>query len=191
MKTPRVLKAAGLIVAAVVLGLMTVQGSYALWNAAVTSNPGTVQAADFKILVNGSEMTSGPMALQIPGTIGKGKNFYAPITVQNSVNVTQDSPLALKLDALVYAPTTDFGTNLTVKTAVLKAGYATCESLPVTSYAAVAKPATALSVPLPWMAAQTICVQISLNASTPAAQMGKDVKINANLTVAQVAPAAK
>lgn len=185
-------KAAGLILAAVVLGLMTVQGTYALWNATVTSNPGVVQAADFKVLVNGTEMTSGPLALQIPGTISKGQNVYAyaPITVQNSVNVSQDSPLALKLDAAVYAPATDFGTNLTVKTAVLTPG-STCDSLPAASYAAVASPATAYSLPLPWMATQTICVQVNLNTNTPAAQMGKQISIQTNLTVAQVAPAAK
>ncbi|MCC9205449.1 hypothetical protein [Arthrobacter sp. zg-Y769] len=183
------LKAAGLILAAVVLGLLTVQGTYALWNTTAPSNAGTIQAADFRILVNGTEMTSGPMTIQIPGTLGKGKSTYAQIAVQNSVNVTQDSPLALKVDALVYAPVGDFGRNLTAKTAVLRSGY-TCDTMPANSYAAVSVTA-AHSVTLPRLATQTICIQASLNVNTPAAQMGKEFKINANLTVAQVAPAAK
>lgn len=184
------MKAAGLILAAVVLGLMAVQGTYALWNTTAPSNAGTIQAADFRILVNGTEMKPGPLAVQIPGTLAKGKSAYAPITVQNSVNVTETSPLALTLKATVNAPADDFGRNLTVKTGVLRTGY-TCESLPAASYAAVPSPAANHSVTLPWQAAQTICVQVSLSAKTPAAQMGKEIKIDANLTVAQVAPAAK
>ncbi|MCQ1954404.1 SipW-dependent-type signal peptide-containing protein [Arthrobacter sp. zg-Y238] len=183
-------KAAGLILSAVVLGLMTVQGTYALWNATATSTPGTVQAADFKILVNGTEMTTGPTEIKFPQVLVKGKSAYAQITVQNAVNVTQESPLALKLDALVYAPVDNFGGNLTAKTAVLQPGH-TCESMPANSYAAVSAPAAAHSVTLPRQAAQTICVQASLTANTPAALMGKEIKINTNLTVAQVAPAAK
>ncbi|WP_146363535.1 hypothetical protein [Arthrobacter yangruifuii] len=184
------LKAAGLILAAVVLGLMTVQGSYALWNTMAPSNAGTLQAADFNILVNGSPMTPGPVAIQIPGTIGKGVNVYAPITVQNTVNVTQNSPLVLAATASVYAPVDNFGGNLTVKTAVLQAGH-TCESMPPAFYAAVPYPAATHSVTLPWQGAQTICVQATLNRNTPAALMGKDVKINAKLSVAQVAPGIK
>ncbi len=49
MTSTRALKAAGLVLIAVVLGLLTVQGSYALWNKTVNAGAGTIQSADFRI----------------------------------------------------------------------------------------------------------------------------------------------
>ena len=49
MRIPRTLRAGLLIAAAVVLGLLTVQGTYALWNASTSATPGTVSSASFDV----------------------------------------------------------------------------------------------------------------------------------------------
>jgi hypothetical protein len=51
MKTMSALRATATISAAIVLALLTVQGSLALWNVTATSKSQTVQSADFKVMV--------------------------------------------------------------------------------------------------------------------------------------------
>ncbi|WAP51141.1 hypothetical protein OL239_14825 [Arthrobacter sp. ATA002] len=93
MKNLRVLKAAGLIVAAVVLGLMTVQGSYALWNAVVPSNAATIQAADFRVKVGPTLMTPGQQFNLPAVTLSTANNAsVSPVSVAGAVNVTSESP---------------------------------------------------------------------------------------------------
>ena len=91
MKSLRALKAAGLILAAVALGLMTVQGSYALWNSAVSTNAGTIQAASFKVEMNNGKgpvwMTQdngsqGVVELNV-GTVNAGASVYTGVRLTN------------------------------------------------------------------------------------------------------------
>ncbi|MFB9798452.1 hypothetical protein ACFFON_16065 [Arthrobacter citreus] len=181
MKSLRALKAAGLILAAVVLGLMTVQGSYALWNAAFSVTPGTVQAADFNILVNNVNMATTP-ALTV-GELTRGKPAYVPLVVTNAVNVTADSPLVLQASVTGLNPVNTFEGNLTVKSAVIQ-GAATCT--PDLPYAAGAPQLPVLGI----KATQTICFKVELSSATPARLLGANVEIPVSLSVAQVAPAA-
>lgn len=186
MKSLRVLKAAGLILTAVVLGLMTVQGSYALWNAAAPSNAGTIQAADFSIKVNGQDMSAPVVPLTL-GELTPGKTAYTAIDVKNNVNVTRDSPLVLKLNLTGLAPVDNFGGFLVVKTAVPAAG-TTCAAVAPASYTAA--PAVIAST-LALGATQSVCIAVELSAATPAAHLGKAIQIPAKLTVAQAAPGTK
>lgn len=186
MKSLRVLKAAGLILTAVVLGLMTVQGSYALWNAAAVSSPGTLQAADFSIKVNGQEMAGQTVPLTL-GELLPGKTAYTAIDVKNNVNVTRNSPLVLKLNLTGLTPDDTFGNSLVVKTAVPAAG-TTCAAVAPTSYTAA--PA-AISRTLALGTTQSVCIAVELSAATPAIHLGKAIQIPANLTVAQAAPGTK
>lgn len=180
----KALKAAGLIAAAVVLGLLTAQGSYALWNTTAPANAGIVQAANFSILVNNAEMGSTPIALSI-GELAPGKSAYTSLTVTNNVNVTAASPLVLQPSLTGLAPVDNFGGNLTVTTAVATAGKA-CKDLAPTDWKTV--PALqSMGVG----ASQTICIKVELNTNTPASHLGKSINIPVTLTVAQVAPAAK
>jgi predicted ribosomally synthesized peptide with SipW-like signal peptide len=181
VKSLRALKAAGLILAAVVLGLMTVQGSYALWNAAVTATPGTVQSADFNILVNNVNMATTP-SLNV-GELTPGKPAYVPLMVTNAVNVTADSPLVLQASVTGLNPVNTFEGNLTVKSAVIQ-GAAVCT--PELPYAAGAPQLPVLGI----KATQTICFKVELSGSTPAQLLGAKVEIPVSLSVAQVAPAA-
>ncbi|MCC9146149.1 MULTISPECIES: hypothetical protein [unclassified Arthrobacter] len=178
------LKAAGLILAAVVLGLMTVQGSYALWNVMVPQNAGTVQAADFTVLVNEANMASTPALALNAGGLNRGTAAYTAVRVTNTVNVTAQSPLVLQPSVSLPPAASMLNGNLTVATTVLPGSTSCPENLAYKAGAPV----------LPVLATgttQTICFKVSLNSNTPANQLGQPVNIPVNLSVAQLAPAAK
>lgn len=178
----KALKAAGLIAAAVVLGLLTTQGSYALWNTTAPANAGTIQAADFKVLVNNVDMSKDtPIALNI-GELAPGGSAYTSLTVTNKVNVTADSPLVLKPSLSGLVPVNNFGGNLTVTTAVAPAGTA-CKDLARTSYTSVPPTATALAVG----ASRTFCIKVALKTGTKG-NNGKPINIPVTLTMAQPEP---
>jgi hypothetical protein len=63
MRNRQALKAAALLAAAVVLGMLTVQGSYALWNATAPLGAGTIHAADFRVSL-GSGDTNVDMTME-------------------------------------------------------------------------------------------------------------------------------
>lgn len=176
MKSLRALKAAGLVLAAVVLGLMTVQGSYALWNAAVSSNAGTVQSANFSILVNGAEMTSltQPVALNL-AEIRPGESSYTTVTIKNNTDAT--SAMRVKPTVTAGAATNGFAGHLTVQTVRLPAGQ-TCQTAtyPQTpDLGAIDKAATA-----------SICFKATLSANTPATLLGNATTVPVTLTVSQM-----
>lgn len=186
MKSLRALKAAGLIVAAVVLGLMTVQGSYALWNTAVPANAGTIQAADFSIKVNGQDMAAALVPLSL-GELVPGNTAYTAIEIKNNVNVTPDSPLVVRLTLTDLRPVDTFDGKLLVKTAVPAAG-TKCASVQAASYAAA--PAT-IDRTLALGTTQSVCIAVELKSDTSATHLGKAIQIPAKLTVAQAAPGTK
>ncbi|MDK1360208.1 hypothetical protein QNO00_08000 [Arthrobacter sp. zg-Y1219] len=176
MKSLPALKAAGLIIAAVMLGLMTVQGSYALWNAAVPSNAGTIQSADFKILVNGVEMTAlqQPLNLNL-AEIKPNGNSYTSISVTNKVNAT--SAMTVKPKVTAGLATKGFAEYLTIQTTVPLAGQS-CE--------------TAMYAGMPDLGviakeqSKTICVKATLKANTPVSILGGTTTVPVALTVSQM-----
>ncbi|MCC3272981.1 hypothetical protein MUK71_05235 [Arthrobacter zhangbolii] len=183
MKSLRALKAAGLVLAAVVLGLMTVQGSYALWNASAPQNAGTVQTADFNVTVNEASMAQTPsLALNLEG-LTRGTAVYTSLRVTNAVNVSPGSPLVLQPAVSAPVPSSTLNGNLTVTTAVVQ-GNSAC-----TAGLAYRTGTPALPV-LATKATQTICFKVALHQNTPANLLGKPVSIPVNLSVAQLAPAA-
>ena len=183
MKSLRALKAAGLVLAAVVLGLMTVQGSYALWNASAPQNAGTIQAADFNVEINEVNMGQTPQLLLDLGAISRGTSLYSSVRVTNKVNVTPGSPLVLQPAVSAPVPTNTLNGNLTVTTAVVQGAVTCSANLP---YQAGAPKLPVLATGT----TQTICFKVSLGANTPAASLGQPVSIPVNLSVAQLAPAA-
>lgn len=183
MKSLRVLKAAGLILTAVVLGLMTVQGSYALWNQVAQSNAGTVEAADFNVLVNGTPMPAASINKLEIGQLSRGTAAYTKIEIVNNVNVTSDSPLVLQATLTGLTPADNFGGKLTVKTARV-AGAVDCTTVAYAAGAPAGPMVLTKGVP------QTICFKVELAADTAAAHLGKNINIPVTVTVAQ-APVAK
>lgn len=176
MKSLRVLKAAGLILAAVVLGLMTVQGSYALWNAAVPSNAGTVQSADFKILVNGVEMTTLQQPLNLDlAEIKPNASSYTSFNVTNKVNAT--SAMKVKPTVTAGLATEGFADYLTIQTTVPLQGQS-CETATYAGMPDLGVIATEQS--------KTICVKATLKANTPGSILGRTTTVPASLTVSQM-----
>lgn len=114
------LKAAALIGLAVVVGLLGVGGTWALWNAAVPSGAGTVQAADFDIRLNGdptaTTITAAPEsgALLTPST-----PVYARVDVQNASNAGAPMTVAAVMSPpqVVNPSTPALGSALSVRAA--------------------------------------------------------------------------
>ncbi|MCC3266556.1 hypothetical protein [Arthrobacter gengyunqii] len=180
VKSLRALKATCLILAAVVLGLMTVQGSYALWNAAVPSNAGTIQSADFKILVtqNGStaemKTLSQPLNLNL-AQIKPSESSYTSISVTNSVNASR--AMAVKPTIAVGLATEGFAEYLSVQAAVKPAGL-TCEMAPYTGLQNLGEIAQ--------NGTKEICLKATLKANTPISILGKTTSLPVTLTVSQI-----
>lgn len=97
MRITRTLRTSVLITAAVVLGLLTVQGTYALWNASTSALPGTISSASFDVsltaspsgqvtnmtLSGGSQAT---LALSPAAALQPGSSVYAGVVVANNSN---------------------------------------------------------------------------------------------------------
>ncbi|WP_269938279.1 hypothetical protein [Arthrobacter sp. HY1533] len=196
MKTTRTLKATGLVLIAVVLGLLTVQGSYALWNKVATSNAGTIQAADFNVTL-AKNLTDKPISmttdqgtaatLQLTtkplGVVKPGDSAYAGVQVGNMTNASAD----FKIQVLLGAPTITNNNSqwplaqyLSIK-AVEAPSLAECGS-------ALFSPSTPAS-PAPLEIAKgangVFCFQVSLAATMPATFNGQAASISVPITVNQ------
>ncbi|APX01284.1 hypothetical protein [Arthrobacter sp. QXT-31] len=192
MSIPRHLRAAALVAAAVLLGLLTVQGSYALWSAAAAAAPGTVTSASFDVNLAGApsnQLTSMtvagtpanlavttqsiPLAALMPGTA-----VYASITATNNsdaggqfnISVTSGAPV------LTNAGGGSLATYLTVS-AKSATSAATCGT---TGYTGLTP------VTVPKGASTTLCFEVRLASNAPAAVKGQAVSISIPLTATQL-----
>lgn len=196
MRIPRTLRASLLIAAAVVLGLLAVQGTYALWKAGTTATPGTVSSASFDVSLK--ENPSGtPVNMTLPsggqatiglaptGTLSPGSPVYAGIVAANNSNaggtfsthLTAGQPTVSNVGtgtlaqyvivSAVFAPT---GTSCSAAT-----GYTSLMSTGLTTATAVPKAASTL-----------LCFQVSLQANAPAAVKGQAVNISLPITARQL-----
>src|SRR6476661_7643073 len=98
MRTKRRLQAAALTALAVVMGLFTVQGTYALWSAAASASPGTITSASFDMALQAVNTgattnmtladgkTSANLTLSPAGTLGPGATVYGGAVVTNNTN---------------------------------------------------------------------------------------------------------
>ena len=179
MKSLRALKAAGLVLAAVVLGLMTVQGSYALWNAAASVKAGTVQAANFRMLVNEVEMTGPEQTVYLPGisAIKPGESTYATALVMNGANAS--SNMRVQPSVSVQPATNGFANFVTVQVARIGDGQ-TCGAntfVPTSNLGVIGQGSTA-----------TICFKVTLATGTDPALLGNPLTVPVTLTVTQMKP---
>lgn len=180
MKSTRVLKAAGLVLAAVVLGLLTVQGSYALWNKAVSANAGTIQAASFDVEMKSSAGTSlmtldsgakGTVPLNA-GTVNAGASAFTGVQLANKSNA--GGQFTIRASA---------GTPITsgpwrVEHRIVPG------TDPAACTAAAYKASTADTADIPKGGAGVFCFQISL-AETASIQ-GQQVALTVPLEVVQI-----
>lgn len=101
MQSSHARKATALVLIAIMLGLLTVQGSYALWNKAADANAGTVPAAHFRIGLTDTETnrftdmtlsdgTSATISLSTTpaGVVLPGHSTYAGVQLVNATNAS-------------------------------------------------------------------------------------------------------
>ena len=189
----REVRTAALVAAAVLLGLLTVQGSYALWSAVVSAAPGTVTSASFDVILIGAPssqttaMTQAggqPASLALTtqsvplGGLTPGTAVYSSVTATNNsdaggqfnISVASGTPAVTNIAGGAL------GTYLTVS-AKSAASAAACGTTGYTGLTPVI---------VPKGASTTLCFEVRLASSAPATVKGQAVSISVPLTATQL-----
>lgn len=197
MTSKHALKASGLVLAAVVLAMFTVQGSYALWNKSAGSGAGTVQAADFRISLTDTQAsrvtemtlpdgTAATLALSstAAGALMPGQSSYAGVQVNNLTDAGGDFTVRAGTAPAVVTnnPGSTLAQYLAVKT-VTAASLAQCSQAGI--YGQAATSGTAM-VDVPKNGSGVFCFQISLAADMPANVGGQSAQIAVPIVVNQL-----
>lgn len=197
MKSINALKAAGLILVAILLGMLTVQGSYALWNKAVSSNAGTVKAADFRVSLTDTDTnrvtdmtlangTAATLALSsvATGVVIPGQSTYAGVRLANltdaggvfTVRASAGAPIVQGSAGSSLAP------YLTIR-AVAAGALSQCNQSATYVGSPTSGPATA---DIAKNGTGVFCFQIVLAATTPGSLTGQSAKISVPILVNQL-----
>jgi predicted ribosomally synthesized peptide with SipW-like signal peptide len=186
MRTKNMLLTAAVIGLAVVAGLLGVGGTWALWNASVQSNPGTVQAADFDITVNGKSIPADGSNVSLAledqtARLSPTQNVYTAVTVTNATNASGPFKVRADLGAPVPASGTeaDMKSYLSLTTAPLDSGK--CSAVPSGSYTTAAK-----SAQISKDHSTTYCVQVALKPNAPSSLSGQTVNVVLDLSISQL-----
>lgn len=195
MRLPRTLRAGLLIAAAVILGLLTVQGTYALWNASTSVNPGTVSAASFDVGLTASP--SGQVTtMTLPGgtapatinlapstTLAPGTSTYASLAASNNTNAGGAFSTAFTVTKTSLVPE---GAGTLSQYIKISGKFAPPgQACGFTGYTEIA--ATGLTSAAVQKGAGTVlCLQVTLDSTTPPAMKGKAVNISLTLTARQL-----
>ncbi|GLB68162.1 hypothetical protein AHIS1636_26040 [Arthrobacter mangrovi] len=194
MRTKTLLKASALLAAAVVLGLLTVQGTYALWSRVVPVEAGTIQAADFRVtltdvgtdeVVDMVDVSGASARLQLKpsGPVSSTMPAYAGLKVSNVTDAGSDFTVQARVGPI---PTTTgeladyFSMAVVAKTA--PQGTAGCGP---DDFAAAKVGGTAEMV-LAKDASAVFCFQLMLAATAPEALSGRQAKITVPIIVDQL-----
>lgn len=199
MRPARAGKAAGLMAAAVVLGLVTVQGSYALWNKLLPASAGTVRSADFLVTLTGSN-SAGTYDMVLPdGTpaaialtsaaaplnqLFPGVPVYAGVSVRNATAAGSAFTVMARLPGPVVITDTGPGAGLSAYLSVQSATAAElgqCSSVPDSAFQE-----TFPGVQIPKGDSAVICFRIQLSAQAPSTLQGQSVSIAVPLLVEQI-----
>ncbi|VXC37191.1 hypothetical protein [Arthrobacter sp. 8AJ] len=196
MRTKRRLQAAALTALAVVLGLFTVQGTYALWSAAASASPGIITSASFDMALQAVNTgattnmtladgkTSANLTLSPAGTLGPGTSVYGGVVVTNNTNaggqfnaaITASQPSVANLNGGALA-------TYIIVNAKVAASPTECST--ATGYTAIG--AAGLVSPTVAKAGSTVfCFQVSLVSGTPSTVKGQAVTIQTTLTARQL-----
>jgi predicted ribosomally synthesized peptide with SipW-like signal peptide len=186
MRTKTMLLSAAVIGLAVVAGLLGVSGTWALWNASVQSNPGTVQAANFDIKVNGKSIPADGSNVSLAvedqtARLSPTQKVYAAITVTNATNASGPFTVRTDLGAPLPASGTeaDMKSYLRLTTAPLASGK--CSAISSGYYTTAAK-----SAQITKDDSATYCVQVALKPDAPSSLGGKTVNVVLDLSVSQL-----
>jgi hypothetical protein len=194
MRIKRTLQAAGLIAAAVILGLLTVQGTYALWGATAVASPGAVSSASFTV-----HLTAAPSGQVTTMTLPDGRPANVALTpgsallpgtsVHGGVVVTNSTDAGGTFDtvATVGQPTVAnaSGGSLAQYLSVNAKTAASTGDCSTSSGYAPLQAAGFSSPPVPKAGSTVLCFQVALSPSAPSTVKGQAVNITLPLTVRQ------
>ncbi|RDV08046.1 hypothetical protein DXK94_20705 [Arthrobacter sp. RT-1] len=196
MRIKRSLQATALVAAAVILGLLTVQGTYALWSASAIAAPGTVTAASFDMaladvpsgratnmtLADGK--TSANLAMTPSATLVPGTSVYGGIVVTNNTNA--GGSFNTVITAGLGTVTNVAGGSLsTYVIFYAKTATSSAECSTIAGYAPIGS--AGLSSPAVGKGGSTVfCFQASLSSNAPSSVKGQAVNISLQLTARQL-----
>ena len=184
MRTKTLLKASALLAAAVVLGLLTVQGTYALWSRVVPVDAGTIQAADFSVKLTdvgtgtAVEMVDASgesvlLQLKPSGPVSSTVPAYAGVQVSNVTNAGSDFAVRARIGQASAG-------DLVIKTRALPAGTGNCGAVDFTGTGGTAEATLAKN------ASAVFCFQLMLAPTAPEALSGTQTKITVPIIVDQL-----
>ncbi|TWD53096.1 hypothetical protein FB478_104237 [Arthrobacter sp. AG367] len=195
MRTKRRLQAAALTAVAVVLGLFTVQGTYALWSAAASASPGTITSASFDTAltaVNTGQTTTMTLAdgsaatltLSPAGTLGPGTSVYGGVVVTNNTNAGGQFNTAITAGQPTIANVSG-GTLASYVSVNAKSAASSAECSTATGFASIST-AGLVSPTVAKGGSTVFCFQVSLSTSAPSTVKGQAVNISLQLTARQL-----
>jgi hypothetical protein len=195
MRIRRSLQATALTAAAVVLGLATVQGTYALWSATASAAPGTVSSAAFTMdmtavpsgqatamtLANGQ---SANLAVTPTAALTPGSSVYGGVVVANNTNAggTFNTTVTVTKGTVTSTGDGSLAQNVTInaKSGSLPADCDASSGYETLTAAGLTSPSVAKT------ASTVLCFQVTLNAAPPPSAKGQAVTIPITLTARQV-----
>jgi len=195
MRIPRMLGAGALIAAAVVLGLLAVQGSYALWNAGTSAAPGSLTSASFDVSLTASP--SGQATdMSLPGgvsatvnvgsltSLAPGSPVYASLVVANNSNAGGTFNTSISAG---QAAVSNVGLGVLAQYVTVSAKFASAvpECYSPAGYAALTA-AGLTSAAVPKATSTVLCFQVSLSSSASMLLKGQAVNISLPLTARQL-----
>jgi hypothetical protein len=193
MRIKRSLQAAALIAAAVLLGLFTVQGSYALWNATTSAAPGTVKAASFDMKMtatpNNTAVTfmtvaDAPASLAITpaGALLPGQSVTGGVMITNSTLAggTFNTAIAASKGTVTGTGDGSIAQNITIKGKVASQPSDCNLATGYDSFTTLTAPSVAKN------ASTVFCLQVTLNLNAPPSVKGQAVNIPLTITASQV-----
>jgi predicted ribosomally synthesized peptide with SipW-like signal peptide len=185
MRTKNMLLTAVVIGLAVVAGLLGVGGTWALWNASVQSNPGTVQAADFKITVNNEPIPEGATEVSVMPEnpqvrLTPTSKVFVAVKIGNAANAS--GPFTV--NAILGSPTgratsTGLHNHLVLRTWPKTAD--TCAASPYKT-----PPAGGWTAPIEKKSSTTFCLEVGLTSAAQSPPPGTTLMIDLPLTVQQI-----
>jgi hypothetical protein len=199
MSIPRNLRAAALIAAAVLLGLLTVQGSYALWSATASAAPGAVSAASFNVSLAGN-----PSGQVTNMTLAGGESASLALTTQSaplaaltpdtavhsSVSATNNSDAGGQFSISITAgapAVSNVGGGALAQYLTLSAKNVatTAECNTTTGYVPLTAPGLT-SASVAKGSATVLCFEVKLSSTAPSTVKGQAVSISIPLTASQL-----
>jgi predicted ribosomally synthesized peptide with SipW-like signal peptide len=186
MRIKTMLQSAAVIGLAVVAGLLGVAGTWALWSASATANPGTVKAADFTVLVNGQALKSSAATTASLSTEGgpltPTTDVYAALTVQNSSNA--GGPFAIEVSVPALLTIEDARMPATVTVESVRKTTEKCAAAPFPATPTTGQTTTVINK----NASASFCLRIGLPDETPSQRKPSEIALTVPVSAAQAPP---